>query len=67
MQVDALVIDKRDFLKPTVTIKVMIAAVNWPKLCMANRTFIMAPLHFLITNSQVIIEGNGWSPPIPIP
>jgi hypothetical protein len=32
---------------------------------MANTAPIMAPLHLVVANSEVVIEHNGQSPPIP--
>ena len=58
-QVEAFAPSRSDSLKPEVTIKAMMAAVNWPIPCIANTAFIIAPLHFVVANSDVIIEDNG--------
>jgi hypothetical protein len=58
-QVAGLLPRRRDSLKPAVTIKAIMAATNWPMPCIAKTAFIIAPLHFVVANSDVIIEDNG--------
>ena len=59
VQVDALDPVLKDSLKPEVTINAIMAAVNWPIPCMAKTAFIIAPLHFVVANSDVITEDSG--------
>lgn len=59
VQVEGLVAVRRDSLNPTVTIKAMMAAVNCPIPCIAKTAFIIAPLHLVVANSDVITEDNG--------
>lgn len=49
----------KDSLKPAVTIRAIMAAVNCPIPCIAKTAFIMAPLHLVVANSEVITEDNG--------
>lgn len=59
VQVEAFDPVRRDSLKPEVTIKAMMAAANWPIPCMANTAFIIAPLHLVVANSEVITLDKG--------
>jgi hypothetical protein len=59
VQVDGLLAVIRDFSNPAVTINAIMAAVNCPKPCMAKTAFIMAPLHFVLANSEVMTEDKG--------
>jgi hypothetical protein len=58
-QVAGLLPRRRDSLKPAVTIRAIMAATNWPIPCIAKTAFIIAPLHFVVANSDVIMEDNG--------
>ena len=50
---------KRDPVKPAVMTIITTAAHNWPRPCIAKTDPIMAPLHFVVANSDVIMEERG--------
>lgn len=50
---------RRDSLKPAMAMRATIPAPNWPRPCMAKTAPIMAPLHLVVANSEVMMEDSG--------
>ena len=50
---------EREPLNPTMVTSATKAPPNCPKPCIAKTAPIMAPLHFVVANSEVIMEERG--------